>query len=59
MTNCYLFSKGFVSQIIIIMNFVIISSVGIKKILFTIVYSKELEISSRNFRYVDWIIKEC
>ena len=30
MTNCYLLSEGFMSQIIIIMNFVVVLRVGIE-----------------------------
>ena len=32
MANCYLLSEGFVSQIAIITNLVVVSSVGIKRV---------------------------
>ena len=32
MTNCYRLNEGFVSQIVIIRNFVVVSSVGIMRV---------------------------
>ena len=47
MTHYYLLSEGFVSQIVIVMNFVIVSSVGIKTVVCNSIFIAECKAQAK------------